>query len=155
MSETDDISWNNPLAAIWSSTETNVGIICSCLPTLKGCVSRVVPRLLSSTESGARSSRYGIPASIRSGQPRRGQVSWNELDHELRKNEKYSSKSHVHSRLEDEDARGPTPSPSLGYPYDGHIMVHTQITQKDSDEAALGETESVRRLNPTSSYHAV
>jgi hypothetical protein len=39
-----DVSWDNPLAAIWSSTEVNVGILCSCLPTLKGCLTRYFPR---------------------------------------------------------------------------------------------------------------
>lgn len=49
VSHTDDISWNNPLPAIWSSTEVNVGILCSCLPTLKGLVSRFYPSLFGST----------------------------------------------------------------------------------------------------------
>ncbi|KAK5164013.1 uncharacterized protein LTR77_010104 [Saxophila tyrrhenica] len=57
VSRSDDISWENPLAAIWSSTELNVGIICSCLPTLKGCISRVFPRLFSSTNAGPSSGR--------------------------------------------------------------------------------------------------
>ncbi|EMF11630.1 uncharacterized protein SEPMUDRAFT_149566 [Sphaerulina musiva SO2202] len=43
-----DVSWDNPLAAIWSSCEVNVGILCSCLPTLKGCVARYFPVLFSS-----------------------------------------------------------------------------------------------------------
>lgn len=30
-----DITWENPMAAIWSSIEMNVAIICSCLPTLR------------------------------------------------------------------------------------------------------------------------
>ncbi|EMC96856.1 hypothetical protein BAUCODRAFT_41690, partial [Baudoinia panamericana UAMH 10762] len=45
ISATTDISWNNPLAAIWSSVEINTGILCSCLPTLKGCVTRFFPNL--------------------------------------------------------------------------------------------------------------
>ncbi|KAK4540205.1 hypothetical protein LTR36_009703 [Oleoguttula mirabilis] len=40
-----DITWENPMAAIYSSTEVNIGIICSCLPTLKGCVAHFFPRL--------------------------------------------------------------------------------------------------------------
>lgn len=40
-----DISWHNPLAAIWSSLEVNIGIVCSCLPTLKAMVSRYFPRV--------------------------------------------------------------------------------------------------------------
>ena len=45
VSHTTDISWYNPLAAIWSSTEVNVGILCSCLPTLKGLVNHFFPDL--------------------------------------------------------------------------------------------------------------
>lgn len=50
-----DISWDNPMAALWSNLEVNIGIICSCLPTLKTCILAVFPRLFSSnraTESG-------------------------------------------------------------------------------------------------------
>lgn len=46
--QTTDISWHNPLAAIWSSLEVNIGIVCSCLPTLKTMVSRWFPRAFSS-----------------------------------------------------------------------------------------------------------
>ena len=52
-----DITWDNPLPAIWSSTETNVGIICSCLPTLKGCITHFFPRLFPSANSGNISGR--------------------------------------------------------------------------------------------------
>jgi hypothetical protein len=44
-----DISWHNPLAAIWSSLEVNIGILCSCLPTLKAMVSRYFPRAFNSS----------------------------------------------------------------------------------------------------------
>lgn len=43
-----DLSWHNPLVAIWSSMEVNVGILCSCLPTLKTLVTRWFPRALQS-----------------------------------------------------------------------------------------------------------
>jgi hypothetical protein len=49
-----DITWENPLAAIWSSSECNFGIICSCLPTLKGCVTRFYPRPRLSASSANR-----------------------------------------------------------------------------------------------------
>ena len=41
-----DVSWDNVGAATWSSVETNVGIICACLPTLKALLARIFPRLL-------------------------------------------------------------------------------------------------------------
>lgn len=47
--QTSDISWHNPLAAIWSSLEVNIGITCSCLPTLKSLVSRWFPRAFHSS----------------------------------------------------------------------------------------------------------
>lgn len=59
VSRTDDLSWDNPMPAIWSSTELNVAILCSCLPTLKGLISRVAPRLLGSSRAGGRSGSFG------------------------------------------------------------------------------------------------
>lgn len=51
VSVSQDISWDNPMAALWSNLEVNIGIICSCLPTLKTCVLRVFPRLFSSARA--------------------------------------------------------------------------------------------------------
>jgi len=45
ISKSTDISWDNPMAATYSSLEVNVGIICSCIPTLKGLISRLFPSL--------------------------------------------------------------------------------------------------------------
>lgn len=61
---------DNPLPAIWSSTETNVGIICSCLPTLRGCVARVFPRFFPSANSGRNTSGRGTRGTGRSQQGR-------------------------------------------------------------------------------------
>jgi len=47
--QTTDISYHNPLAAIWSSLEVNIGILCSCLPTLKAMVTRWFPRAFGSS----------------------------------------------------------------------------------------------------------
>ena len=47
--QTTDLSYNNPLTAIWSNLELNIGILCSCLPTLKALVSRSFPRALGSS----------------------------------------------------------------------------------------------------------
>ena len=46
-----DVTWENPLAAIWSSVEVNTGILCSCLPTLKACLTRVSPHIFSNTSA--------------------------------------------------------------------------------------------------------
>jgi hypothetical protein len=47
--QTTDISYHNPLAAIWSNLEVNIGIVCSCLPTLKAMVTRWFPRAFNSS----------------------------------------------------------------------------------------------------------
>lgn len=52
ISTSSDVSWDNPLAAIWSSLEVNVGILCSCIPTLKGCITRYFPTLFPSSSYG-------------------------------------------------------------------------------------------------------
>lgn len=63
ISKSSDVSWDNPLAAIWSSLEVNVGILCSCLPTLKGLVTRYFPSLFSNRSWGSRGggSRHHTP----------------------------------------------------------------------------------------------
>ncbi|KAK3713690.1 hypothetical protein LTR37_008384 [Vermiconidia calcicola] len=53
ISKAKDITWVNPLAAIWSSVEINTAILCSCLPTLRSCVSRIFPKLLGSMRGSA------------------------------------------------------------------------------------------------------
>lgn len=45
----DDLFWENPLPAIWSSLEVNVAIFCSCLPTLKTLAIQVFPRIFASS----------------------------------------------------------------------------------------------------------
>lgn len=45
------------MAALWSSLEVNIGIISSCLPTLKAVVTRVFPRFFTSA--------YGVSVSNR------------------------------------------------------------------------------------------
>jgi hypothetical protein len=58
VSVSDDISWDNPMAALWSNLEVSIGIICSCLPTLKKCVMRVFPKMF--TTSRGTSYGHGI-----------------------------------------------------------------------------------------------
>lgn len=77
ISKSTDISWDNPMAALWSSMEVNVGIICSvshlknesaavhannyqCIPTLKGLLTRVFPSLaVGESYFGSRSGYMG------------------------------------------------------------------------------------------------
>ncbi|KAF2772459.1 hypothetical protein EJ03DRAFT_306754 [Teratosphaeria nubilosa] len=46
-----DLTWQAPLATIWSVTEVNTAIFCACVPTLKGLVNKFAPKLLSSIRS--------------------------------------------------------------------------------------------------------
>ncbi|KAI5361671.1 hypothetical protein Slin14017_G084040 [Septoria linicola] len=57
----DDPSWDNPLAALWAALEATVGIIASCLPTLKGLVTKYFPSLIA-TASGSRGGGDNTPA---------------------------------------------------------------------------------------------
>ncbi|KAF2086130.1 MFS monosaccharide transporter-like protein [Saccharata proteae CBS 121410] len=41
-----DFSWYASLSFMWSAIETNVGIMCACVPALKPLVSRFIPRIL-------------------------------------------------------------------------------------------------------------
>ncbi|CAK4034475.1 hypothetical protein CBER1_09401 [Lecanosticta acicola] len=60
VSRATDISWQNPLAAIWSNVEVNTAIICSCLPTLR-CI---FPKLLNKSQqysfTGGSRAREGL-----------------------------------------------------------------------------------------------
>ena len=53
ISKTKDITWYNPLAAIWSSVEANTAMLCSCLPTLRGLISRLFPKIFSTNRSSS------------------------------------------------------------------------------------------------------
>ncbi|TVY80510.1 Satratoxin biosynthesis SC1 cluster protein, partial [Lachnellula suecica] len=64
-SHSKDVPWDGVGSAIWSNIEVNVVIICASLPTIKPLVSKIFPRLLSSTKSTglsgtARTSRSGF-----------------------------------------------------------------------------------------------
>ncbi|KAF2648432.1 hypothetical protein K491DRAFT_670618 [Lophiostoma macrostomum CBS 122681] len=48
ISTSHDETYDNPPAATWSSVETNIGIICSCLPCLRPLMTRVFPSIMSS-----------------------------------------------------------------------------------------------------------
>lgn len=44
ISNSVDASYDNPPAATWSSVESNVGIICACLPLLRPLITKWLPR---------------------------------------------------------------------------------------------------------------
>lgn len=59
ISNSADPTYDNPPAATWSSVETNVGIICSCLPCLRPMIARCLPGILSSSPY-----RYGANSGV-------------------------------------------------------------------------------------------
>lgn len=128
VSVSKDLTWNNPLAAIWSSTETNVGIICSCLPTLKGCITHFFPRFFSSSNSAHVQSGRGTGNTAHS-RPEWQENGFNQV--ELPGRNKNKVGSHVQSREEEDSLEELTSSspPDVTYgdpakmnssPYNGH-----------------------------------
>ena len=55
ISNSTDQSYDNPAAATWSSVETSVGIICSCLPLLRPLMTKCLPGVFSSHRHDTRS----------------------------------------------------------------------------------------------------
>lgn len=49
ISVTKDVTYESPISALWSNVELNVGILCSCVPTLRSCLTRLFPSLFSPT----------------------------------------------------------------------------------------------------------
>ncbi|KAH7337358.1 hypothetical protein BKA66DRAFT_435411 [Pyrenochaeta sp. MPI-SDFR-AT-0127] len=49
ISNSEDPTYDNPPAATWSSVETNVGIICSCLPCLRPLLTKCFPSIFPSS----------------------------------------------------------------------------------------------------------
>ncbi|KXT01454.1 hypothetical protein AC578_9520 [Pseudocercospora eumusae] len=64
-----DPSWDNPQAALYANLEATVGIIASCLPTLKGLINKFFPNLFSSPRSGTheRSGEIALSRARKSG----------------------------------------------------------------------------------------
>ncbi|USW51811.1 hypothetical protein Slin15195_G051300 [Septoria linicola] len=165
ISVSTDVSWDNPLAAIFSSCEVNVGILCSCLPTLKGCITRYFPRLFSSA-SGSRPTGDFAGLEL-SGRGRKNQASCHisatrSMNRETNETpmEKFSRMTHRLGRNE-KDIEEVSSEDSMSYhgrltPTDrGHgIHVTTIVEQEEERAASLGrmESESIRGLVPTQPY---
>lgn len=65
IASSEDVTWDNAPAAIWSCVEVNVAIICASLATLKPLLVRYAPRVLSATLSineATRASKNGSAA---------------------------------------------------------------------------------------------
>ncbi|KAI6377156.1 hypothetical protein MCOR25_002652 [Pyricularia grisea] len=43
----EDVTWDNTIASVWSTTEVSTGLLCACLPTLRPLMGRMFPQLRS------------------------------------------------------------------------------------------------------------
>ncbi|TLS22772.1 uncharacterized protein PpBr36_06723 [Pyricularia pennisetigena] len=43
----EDVTWDNTVPSVWSTTEVSIGLLCACLPTLRPLVGRIFPKLIS------------------------------------------------------------------------------------------------------------
>ncbi|KXX75890.1 L-fucose-proton symporter [Madurella mycetomatis] len=56
--QSSEFAWNASLSLMWSAVEVNVGIICSCIPTLKPLIIRILPAMLIDPDGTCRSSTH-------------------------------------------------------------------------------------------------
>jgi hypothetical protein len=66
ISITKDVTYESPLSALWSNVELNVGILCSCVPTLRSCMIRLFPSLVSQIASSGGTQQETKPSSTAS-----------------------------------------------------------------------------------------
>lgn len=153
VSKTNDTTWDNPLAAIWSSLEVNSGILCSCLPTLKGCVSRYFPKFFpSNTGSNHRTPPIELSRHAKSNMCR---ISANcsqmskasgRMGRFLRSDIKDAEEGSSDTMSESQQT--PPTSPGI------HIQVTTIVEQEEerAEEIQRSESESVRGLVPAAPF---
>ena len=142
ISKATDVSWNNPLAAIWSSVEINTGILCSCLPTLKACVSRYFPRIFNTKisrsttrQNGQRSNHYTNDS--------RHKIAFEDLGRGLSDRDGVVQKSVIQSRVGGSDEYD---MPYMGSLPKGHELDDGQMfLSKRCSEGSLGPRRRARR----------
>ena len=165
ISKAEDVTWENPLAAIWSNVEVNTGILCSCLPTLRSIVTRVFPRLLGTFRSAGSGdeAKQGPNDHTPSGsgsetQPQhsmgstggRSKMSFDALGRGLSGKNEPTQYSYIHSRIDGDSSEeielspfGPTTGD------DGQIQVTTVVEQDVEKIGGPQESESNRgRVRP-------
>lgn len=64
IAQSEDVTWDNAPAAIWSAIEVNVAIICACLATLKPLLTRYAPKILGATLSISEATRASEGGSV-------------------------------------------------------------------------------------------
>lgn len=167
VSKSTDITWTNPLAAIWSSTEINTGIICSCLPTLKGCVARFFPRLFGSSRSRSRGTTKQYGQQHSAGRQTTGHRrdptfdrDWDAFGRGLSGPSKAVHKTVIKSQVNDgssDDLELDTVGSPIRSQHDMEddraIQVVTVMQQETERARSRSETDSVRHLVGHSYYH--
>ena len=168
ISKAKDITWENPLAAIWSSVEINTGILCSCLPTLRGLITRIFPNLF-----GTHRSPYNLKQRspyLSSGRrpgstPQRAlgtktKASLEALGRSLTGNREATLRSYVNGRTDstlEEDLEFSDVGPRYNAD-DTQIQVVTTVEQdveKIGGQSADDDTDSVKELVRTIYHDAI
>ena len=123
-----DPTYDNPPAATWSSVETNVGIVCSCLPCLRPLVARYFPSVFASSRKSS-----GLPGNSR----RRSRGAY--LRHE-QPTMLGDLQSHLETRIGGGDD-------GVVVGHDGSIQVLTQVTVKVERKEDALERHSTKDLD--------
>ncbi|KAK3670136.1 hypothetical protein LTR78_009983 [Recurvomyces mirabilis] len=151
VSKASDVSWNNPFAAIWSSVELNTAILCSCLPTLKTCVSRYFPRFFGNTRHTHSGSRAAVANTnthrLKTSQNR---IGFDELSRGLSGRGDGLQKSMIQSRVNGSDDMDLDSLEQHGHHVEeGQIQVVTVVEQ---EEQRHGDGDSTKGLVPGTFY---
>jgi hypothetical protein len=133
ISNSSDPTYDNPPAATWSSVETNVGIICSCLPLLRPLVLRWLPDSLSSYKRSVKSKEklYAMMSSGKGGKHASSQIEYNLAALPARK--------HTH---------GVSGDPALDIHVVTEVQVQVEKVQGDGWHSSTG-AHAVRRKEST------
>lgn len=153
VSVSEDISWDNPMAALWSNLEVNIGITCSCLPTLKACVMRVFPRMFTSRRGTSSGDGIVTIGGGKSGQgtgsrrKKHSSIGMNFLNRDRKNADVYTGRD---GDLEDMGGTQIRPgSPQMYKDGDGIqvvTVVQQDITPLARDESGRSDSESTRQL---------
>ena len=130
------------MAAILSSTEVNVGILCSCLPTLKGLVTRFFPRLFSTMGTSLHNSRSQQMYASGPKTPQR-----DNFDLQLNGHEKGISRSQIYAEHDPRMTQG-RPYDQQYYPPGREIRVQKSLDLEGMDDETTDSRESIRHLAP-------
>jgi hypothetical protein len=169
-----DVTWENPLAAIWSSVECNTGILCSCLPTLRVLFSKWFPNFLGTVRSGAAGS--GKESRSRSnnilsggnqstdgtrqltqgsGNSGRNKMSFDALGRGLTGKGQVVQNSYAYSRNDSDSEEHELDNITVQLQDSNQIQVTTVVEQDVEKLSTWHDGGSTRRLTPSREYPLV